>query len=90
MAKRKQYVVANPRGIPEGVRIIAVAPPCKNCDGFGEMHIPEQPDPVPCSICKGEGRVLKGQWFEGDAVTKAEVGSSWAGFVERGFIVKAD
>ena len=86
MAKRKQYVVANPRGIPEGVRIIAVAPRCEDCDGSGKLHLDES---SACPTCDGHGRVLKGEWFEGDVVTKTEVGTAWAGFVERGFIVEA-
>lgn len=57
MAKRKQYVVANPRGIPEGIRILATD---------------------------------DAEFFEGDSVTKADMGTAWVSFVERGFIVEAD
>jgi len=54
--KSVKYVVANPRGIPTGVRILQT--------------------PV-------------AEFYEGDAITPADLGDAWDGFIKLGLVVEA-
>ncbi len=80
----KSYIVGNPRGIPNGVRILALAPRCKPCDGSGG-----ETDSV-CEICNGQGSVLESEWFEGDAIEAGAISKkAWTAYVAEGLIVEA-
>ena len=80
----KTYIVGNPRGIPKGTRLLALAPPCKACAGSGGAV------EAPCDVCNGQGNVLEAEWFEGDPIeTGAFSKKAWAHFIAEGLIVEA-